>query len=349
MFKTAIFILFINLCFNFRAFSQEQVNEVIAKQDSTLSSLEKTDKESQTDIDTSVSVQELAIMKSKRDYENILKTGDKKSIHNARNTLIDEYEKTIPIVCMPNFYKEQKYEPNSNNNKCTELVNELLLIYPYSPIALCAKYGYNDPKCIESYTHIEISNSIPPKNEEKELPELSAFLEKIETLKMPKLEEMLLKSQEIYKTNNTTRNLLNVIAISDKIVNNLCDKNEEHYTDKCTTCKETNDPAIEMMDFFADLKKDQKNNNKSSEKEKIKQVDKILYISKDCQDFLNRISQIEPKYPSTICEFHGKYSPTCLNALKAWTLYIKSKYAIENKERNIDKKTKTDPNAFESF
>ncbi|MGI6680772.1 MAG: hypothetical protein ACOX3T_04735 [Bdellovibrionota bacterium] len=325
------------------------------KIDDSLSDNKKTnDKE----LSATLSVQKLALERAKRDYENVLQGKDEKLALSARNTLIYEYEKTIPLVCMPNFFKELSYNPNESSKDCQTLTDDALSIYPYSPIALCAKYGYEDRKCVESFEHIVISNS-NPKNDDNTLSDLSKFLDKIDNIKISKLKDDFTKARNIYNLKITTKNFMNVIAISDQIVKAICNSTTESYSDKCQTCKNTEDELnIEKIDFFADIRSDldklKKEHSDLTKKEEpqinVKQVDKIIHVSKDCQNFLEEVSRFEPNYPSSICKLKGPYSPSCLNALKAWGPYVKSKYTFELRERK--QRTKKEPigqNSFESF
>ena len=388
MYKNLL-ILFIlsNLCFSNLLGAQENAEQKDAKQENVeaseiekefnenLERLEKTQNnlldqimdidetikhiktQGHSDDNTLKKVQELTISKAKSEYEELLKTNNEELILNAKNTLLNELEKTIPLVCMPKFHKELDYTPNKENEKCESLINDLLKIYPYSPIGLCAKFGYNNEKCKEAYSHIIISSGSPSKSKEKkEIPELKEFFKSIDSIKIPKLKDDYVKAKQLYNSQNTTSNFLKVISIGDKIVRNLCRDKKEEYSDKCATCNEKNKIKLNPLNLFSDIKNLTKNENKededkpSNDDKKIKQVDKIIYLSSDCQDFLNDISEFEPKYPSSICEQSGIYSPKCLEALKAWPLYIKSKYDMENNNKKpVEVKPTTDPNAFESF
>ena len=372
--KNFLFLFTIlNLCFSNLSFCEDNVeaakinkefNENLERLEKTQSNLldqimdiDETIKHIKTqghsDDDTLKRVQELAITKAKNDYDTLLKTDNNESILNARNSLINELEKTIPLLCMPKFHKDLEYIPNKENEKCEKIIEELLNIYPYSPIGICAKFGYNDTKCKEAYSHVIVSKDlVSESNAKKEIPELKEFFQSIDSIKIPKLKDDFAKAKELYRSQNTTNNLLKVISIGDKIVRNLCRDKKEEYSNKCTTCKEKKEFKIKSLSLFGDDKDTTKDEESESSDNnlKIQQVDKIIYLSKACQDFLEDISEFEPKYPSSICEKSGIYSPSCLEALKAWPLYIKSKYAMENNSKKVvEIKPTTDPNAFESF
>lgn len=317
------------------------------------------------ELDASKSVQEFAIAKAKRNFEGALSVKDEQAILKARAELISEYEKSIPLVCMPNFYKEASYEVDNDNTKCQSQVDELLKIYPFSPIALCAKYGYRDKNCLEAYLHIVVSNSFPKNNEKKELPELTEIFKKLDNAKLPKLKDDYEKAKRTYTLKNNTRNFMSVILAADKVVNILCSNKMESYSTSCSTCKKEEEKVdLNDLDLFADIKKDlgiedlkkdikKLNDNKDKDSDtngiQASKVDKIIYITQDCQNFLHDVSNFEPRYPSSVCILHGAYSPKCLSAIRAWPLYIKSKYAIEHKNNKPKTEETKDNTAFESF
>lgn len=374
--KISITFIIFSLCFSTISYGEDNVNndslKINEEFNKNLEKLEKSQKDTletlvniddtinhikgkneHGDNDTFVKVQELSVAKAKSDYTNSLKTNDKDIISNAKKVLLNELEKTVPLICMPNFHKDLNYKPDPQNTKCEDIVKELLALYPYSPIGLCAKYGYKDKRCIDGYSHIIISNAKESSsNDKKEIPELKDFFKKIDNIKIPKLKTDYFNAKNLYKTKNSINNFMKVISIGDKIVRNLCREKRERYSDKCITCKNQNNLELGDFDIFNTISDEEKSKSKKNEdtNQNLKQVDKIIYLSRDCQDFLKEISSFEETYPSSICEQNGIYSPKCLDALRVWPQYIKSKYSLENNNRKpVEMKPTTDPNAFESF
>lgn len=297
---------------------------------------------------TNLSVKTLAVTTAEREYKL------NNSIKN-RNILLLNYERLIELVCFKNFYKELNYDSNTASNECKNVIKKTLDIYPFSATAICANVGYKDKRCQEAYKHIIVSNSSIKKDEKDTgISELNDFFKKIDEVKVPQIQDALKKAHLRYSKTKKTADLMAIIALNDKMIRYVCDKIEFSYSNECETCKEEkNDMGkINNIDFFAGIKvEDSEKNLRNKDKENIltKKIDKIIHLSKDCEEFLKSTSNFEPKYPNPICKQKGEYSPDCLNALINWKKYISEKYQNERQVKKNRQVAPQNTEIFESF
>ncbi len=354
MLKKILSFIFACVLFNLNAFAltEEEALKNIEVSKNTTSVFTQTKKldatkkiDTTTDDEdsenTNLSVKQLAIVAAEREYKN------NKTIEN-RNKLLLNYEKLIELTCMKDFYKNLGYNKDATSKECKEVVEKTLKLYPYSPIATCASVGFDDKKCLDAYKHVTTSNYSSNKSDKNDIvPELDEFFNKIEKARLPKIETALKSAHLKYSKTKKTADLMTIISLNDQMIRYVCADMHSSYSNDCKTCNDEEN-KIKNIDFFAGIdtnKKDKKNQEKTSEI-----VDRIIYLSDDCEDFLESTSKFEPMYPNPICKEKGEYSPSCLTALINWKKYIIGKYKAE-KDAKKDVKIMPQQNEpiFESF
>lgn len=231
--------------------------------------------------------------------------------------LVVAYEKILGPVCMPKLLIDQDFKPDPENEKCHELIEKTLALYPHSPIAICARDGISSDSCTNAFTHQTFSLIDSDSSSQKPMiPDLDLQLEALRQEDDDKeLKDDWNEAARAYGLDKTKENLIFAARKLISLINHNCKLTRISYKKRENDSKD--------HDLLGPLGI-AKTEHLSETTENAEIFMRTIAATNRCKDTIEDALKFDPYFPTAVCIKNSLVSPACLDAHKRWTTKVKT-------------------------